>query len=370
MNQSHAQNGVLKWSLRLMALLAAMAIMGLMLGSPVGATEEFAEPSLLITTEQLEGLLNDLDVRIIDLRDPAKYQEGHIPFALSLPAAAVLDSASRIAGARRGDAELAQMFGQLGIGSESQVVLYDDAGGHEAARVLWILRYFGHQNVSLVDGGFPKWQDDGRHITQQTTLVTQKYFPLDLVPRRLATADWILDHLGDPSVVIVDVRQPERYAESHVPGAINIPWRNNLDADETWKNPDELREMYESAGVTKDDDIVVYCQGGNHNGHTYLTLKALGYPQVRSYDRAWPEWGSDPSLPKVTGDSPGAVAAGDLSEGQATTPPRLAEQPLSAGENSGEFNWAWVLIGGLVVVLLIIGGAVIWRISQRQARAG
>ncbi len=336
--------------------------------TPAAAQDGFSDPSLLISAEQLESALDDLNLRILDVRSPDLYQEGHIPFALSLPAAAVLDATSRIEGARRSDAELAQMFSSLGIGRESRVVLYDDKGGHEAARVLWILRYLGHQSVSLVDGGFPKWQEDGRYVTQQTRLVTQEYFPLDLVPRRLATADWILDHLGDSNVVILDVRPPERYAESHIPGAINIPWRKNLDADETWKNPEELRELYESAGVTKDKDIVVYCQGGNHNAHTYVTLKALGYPQVRSYDRAWPEWGSDPSLPKVTGDSPGSTVASDLVEEQTPAAPQSAEQPLTEAENSSDFNWL-VVVGAIALLLILILSGALWRILRAQSRA-
>ncbi len=119
------------------------------------------------------------------------------------------------------------------------------------------------------------------------------------MPRRMATADWILEHMSDGDLVIVDVRKPAMFAKNHIPGAVNIPWNRSLSAEETWKSPEELRQLFESFGVTKDKNIVVYCQFGNMNAHTYLTLKALGYPRVRSYDRAWAEWGGDPSLPKT-----------------------------------------------------------------------
>ena len=104
----------------------------------------------------------------------------------------------------------------------------------------------------------------------------------------------------DPNTVILDVRPPARYEDSHIPGAVNIFWKSTLNEDDSWKDLDELRQLYEAAGVTSDKTIVTYCQGGAHNAHTYLTLKALGYPQVRSYDRAWPEWGADPELPKAS----------------------------------------------------------------------
>ena len=356
-------------------VLAALACIGVMGAVSVGADEGFAGPSLLISTEQLEILLRDLDIRILDLRSPEKFREGRIPNALNLPAAAVQDPDSRLLGARRSDDELARMFGQLSIGKGTQVVLYDDSGGHLAARVLWMLHYFGHQNVSVLSGGFPKWQEEGRYVSQQTRLVKQEYFPLDLAPRSLATADWILEHLNDPDVVIVDVRLSEKYKESHIPGAINITWKTNLNPDDTWKSSQELQELYESAGVTKDKEIVVYCQGGNHNGHSYLTLKALGYPRVRSYDRAWPEWGSDPSLPKsrvLVQNSPADIG----SQNQA----RVTGRPLSAGNEpqqrvATEDNSAATLsaldmglIGGMGLLFAMIIGmvAVGWRLSRQQ----
>lgn len=325
----------------------------------------FTDPSLLISTEELAGLLDDLTTRIIDLREPEKFQEGRIPFALSLPPAAIIDPGKRISGSRLSDARLAEMFGLLGIGKENQVVLYDDQGGHQAARVLWILQHFGHQKVSVLDGGFPRWRDEDRHITQQVTQVKRESFPLELAPRRLATADWILDHLDDPDVVIVDVRPKARYEESHVPGAINIFWKDNLESDDTWKDPQKLLELYEAAGITKDKSIVTYCQGGVHNGLTYLTLKALGYPQVRSYDLAWPEWGSDPSLPVSSGPEPGGVSIQDAGSG----PDGVSRQLTKAGEDSGFSTLEAGLIAALAVTMVVTVAVVLgfWRALRRRA---
>lgn len=341
-----------------------IALIGAMAAAPASAQEDFDDPSVLISTEQLDSLLRrDLTIRVIDLRPTEKFQAGRIPYALSLPGAAILDATSRIEGSRRADAELAEMFGQLGIGRDNQVVLYDDKGGHQAARVLWIFHYFGHQNVSVLDGGFPKWQEEGRPVTRQMRQVVRASFPIDLTPRRLATAEWILDNMSAPHLLIIDVRPPERYEESHIPGAINVPWQGNLNADQTWKGPDELRSLYENAGVTEDKNIVVYCQGGFHNGHTYLTLKALGYPRVRSYDRAWPEWGSDPSLPKSVGPSPGSAGAA-YQDGEQTA----AEPQPGQVEAQGRDGLDVMLIGGVGLFLAFTGiaGAVVWRRSRRR----
>ncbi len=285
--------------LRWWALLTAVALM-LMIPAAAADTEaDFADPSFLVSTERLQRLLAEPNVQIIDVRSAQEFQKGHIPNAVSLPARHVVDPASRIKGTRRSDNHLARIFGKLGIGKGTHVVFYDARGGHLAARLFWIVHYMGHQRASVLDGGFPKWLEEGRPVSEEPKRPNRGMFPIDRMPRRLATAGWILDHMHDPDFLIIDVRKPEMYAKSHIPGAINIPWKKNLNADETWKRPEELRQLYESSGVAKDKNIVVYCQFGNMNAHTYITLKALGYSRVRSYDRAWAEWGSDPSLPKA-----------------------------------------------------------------------
>jgi thiosulfate/3-mercaptopyruvate sulfurtransferase len=170
-----------------------------------------------------------------------------------------------------------------------------------AARVLWMMHYLGHYRVSVLDGGIPKWKAEGRPLTLKSIdrPVGRRLFPIDLAPQHLATTDYVLEHLDDADTVIIDVRPPKMYAAAHMPGAVNLPWKRSLTPDDTWKPLDELRAMLEEAGVTKDKNVIVYCQYGNMNHHTYLTLKLLGYPRVRSYDLAWAGWSRDPFLPKV-----------------------------------------------------------------------
>ncbi len=327
--------------------------------APLAGDERFPNASVLMSTEELEVAHTDPDIRIIDLRDSEKFKAGRVPFAFSLPSAALLDRESRIRGVRRSDAELSQMFGLMGIGKESRVVIYDDAGGHEAARLYWILQYLGHPSVSLLDGGFPKWQKEARPISREIRQVAPGNFPTDLAPWRLATADWILDHAEDPDVIILDVRSPSRYLESHIPGAVNLFWKEaNLNKEGAWKDPDELLALYESIGVTKDKDIVVYCQGGNHNGHTYVTLKALGYTQVRSYDRAWPEWSGDSSLPVSVGPDPGGMNVGARDE--------------VPGLDSGLGALETTLIAALAVMTTITLVVIVsyWRAMRRAGGVG
>ena len=274
-----------------------------------GGVDEAPSRPPVISTEQLHPIVSAPEMRIIDLRTPAKFARGHIPFALSLPSKSLLDPDARIKGALVSDEQVAETFGWLGIGKDSYVVLYDDKGGYQASRVFWKLRHFGHRQVSVLDGGFPKWESEDREISLATAAVTPGIFPVELAPQRLATADWILDHHSDPDVLILDVRPGRRYGERHIPGALNLYWKETRNRNGTLRDLEDLRELFESKGITKDKTIVTYCQGGEHNAHTYFVLKVLGYPTVRSYEEAWPGWSID-GLPVISGPSPGAFGTG------------------------------------------------------------
>lgn len=269
-----------------------------------GADEQFAAPELIMSTDTLQKRLHDPTLRILDVRKLVDYRRAHIPNAVSLPYDSVQDPDSRIQGKRFDDQRLAIKFAHAGITKNHHVVLYDEKGGNRAARVAWILLYLGHEKVSVLDGSFLRWQTERRRIDQIVMEPRHEMFPIDSKPHYEATAAFILEHLNDPNTVIVDVRTPESYAKAHIPRAINLDWRHNLTfgTERVWKRPAELRKLYEERGITKDKIVVVHCDVADMNHHTFITLKALGYPHVRSYDRSWSEWGPDPNLPKVDAD--------------------------------------------------------------------
>jgi thiosulfate/3-mercaptopyruvate sulfurtransferase len=155
--------------------------------------------------------------------------------------------------------------------------------------------------VSVLDGGFPRWLADRSPVDRRGITPTAVEFPIGVKPHFEATAAFVAERLGRPGLVVVDVRAPAAYAATRVPRAISLPWRQNLAADAApvWKRPGELRAIYEAAGVTRDKTIVVQGDPVDLGHHTVLTLRALGYPHVRSYDRSWAEWGPDSNLPKV-----------------------------------------------------------------------
>jgi thiosulfate/3-mercaptopyruvate sulfurtransferase len=254
---------------------------------------------MLLSPAQLSEMLARDDVRVIDVRPRLDYDMGHIPKAQSIPADGVNDPTAQVPGARLLDDKLAELFGSRGIDKSTHVVLYDDKGGFHAARLFWMLDYFGHSKVSILNGGIQKWTADGRKLTQDKVKVK----PAQLTPtpreRRIASADWLLERRDDPNVVIIDVRPPALFQKGHIPWARSIPWAQNLKPDNTMKSADELRAHFAAHGVTPDKNIASHCQDGKASAHSYFTLRLLGFPRIRSYDRSWAEWGAADDLPKT-----------------------------------------------------------------------
>jgi len=286
------------------AIVGAAALTILSLAAPGAQAKpaKYGNPELLTSTAGLQGLLGGSDIVIVDVRPRAAYDEGHIPGAVHLGADDIIDPNSHVEGELLPFETLAAMLGERGIGNKTKVVLYDDKGGFPAARLFWMLEYFGHRHASILNGGITKWQQEGRPASSAGPQVQPAIFVLTLIERRHATADWIMDRQDDPSVAVIDVRPAKMYAAGHIPWARSIPWSDNLSADQTMKPADDLIRHFAAHGVTPDKNIVVHCQQGKAAAHSYFTLRLLGYPRVRSYDRSWAEWGAADDLPKVVED--------------------------------------------------------------------
>ena len=198
-------------------------------------------------------------------------------------------------------------LGALGIAPNTDVAIYD-GGTLFAARLWWVLDYFGHETKRVLDGGLPAWTAAGQPVSTAspdvaTPAAARGDYPDNADENRLATLSQVTLALGDPTIAIVDARQTDEFAAGHIPGAVNVNYPLNAAPGDpkTYRSGDELTRLYADAGVTPDQLVIPYCSTGVRSAVTYLALRLAGFPNVALYSGSWNEWSSDPDTPKEQG---------------------------------------------------------------------
>jgi thiosulfate/3-mercaptopyruvate sulfurtransferase len=273
----------------------------------------YAKP-VLVSTDWLAEHLNDDNVVAAEVdENPALYEEGHIAGAVKLHWREDLqDPIERDLIEKE---QFEQLLGRLGISNTTTVVLYGDRNNWFAAYAYWYLKTYGHQDTRILDGGRQKWIDEGRELTTEVpSRAPTTYRAADRDETIRAYRDAVRHGLGDDTKALVDVRSPQEYSgeliappgyeqegaqrAGHIPTAKSIPWAQAVRDDGTFKSADELRELYESKGVTPGRAITAYCRIGERSAHTWFVLRELlGYQHVRNYDGSWTEWGNLVDVP-------------------------------------------------------------------------
>jgi thiosulfate/3-mercaptopyruvate sulfurtransferase len=276
----------------------------------------YANPDALVSTEWLKENLSDPNIRVIEVdEDATVYDKDHIPGAIAWSWSDDLHHATR---RDYLDQEgFSKLLAEAGVGPETTVVLYGGNNNWFAAYAYWLLKYRGFDNVKLLDGGRKKWQIDSLPLEPETPTITPSDFSINGAqrPELRAFRDHVLETLGEAT--LVDVRSPEEfsgekiapehlpqeqpYVAGHVPGAKNIPWAKAANEDGTFRSEEELRELYEGAGV-EGGEIIAYCRIGERSSHTWFVLtELLGHDQVKNYDGSWTEYGSLVNVPVERG---------------------------------------------------------------------
>ena len=245
--------------------------------------------------------------------DTSAYDEGHIAGAVGWNWQSQLQASVRrdlISGS-----ELEALLGVAGIDNNTTVILYGDNNNWFAAWAFWQLKYYGHSDVRLMDGGRVKWVADGRPLTTDVPSHAAKSYRAAAPNQDIrAYRDGVLAAVSSSSVHLVDVRAPAEYSGEllapaalpqegsqrggHIPGAANIPWGQAVSEDGTFKSADDLAALYGGKGIDGSKETIAYCRIGERSSHTWFVLtQLLGHQNVRNYDGSWTEWGSIVNAP-------------------------------------------------------------------------
>lgn len=281
------------------------------------------DPKTLVSTEWLAAHLQDPDLRILDAswhmpgseRDArAEYDQAHIPGARFFDIEAISDPRSALPHMAPPPELFISRLRAMGVGDGHQVVIYDNADVHSAARAWWMFKLMGKNDVAVLDGGFGKWLAEKRPTEDMAPIMRDRHMTVQRQAHLIRDVTQVAaaSKLGDSQ--IVDARGPDRFAgktpeprpglrAGHIPGARNLPFSQIYQDDGTMKPVSELRDLFEQAGVDLDQPVITTCGSGITAASLSLALERLGHRQHALYDGSWTEWGAFPDLKIATGEA-------------------------------------------------------------------
>ncbi|RQG94050.1 sulfurtransferase [Natrarchaeobius chitinivorans] len=251
------------------------------------------DESVVVSPDWVATRLEEPGVRIVDVRDPWEYDGiGHVPGAVSVPFDSYRDESDVDRGTLPGPAAFGELLSGVGIAPDDTVVAYDDTHGVFAARFVLTALEYGHDDVRLLDGDYSAWNRAHETTTDEPDLEPTAYEPDPLAREEspLVGLEAVEDALARDAL-FVDTREEHEFAEAHLPGAVRFDWREVVD-DETrrLKSGGELEDVLAAYGISRDREIVLYCNTARRISHTYVVLRALGYDDVAFYEGSLTEW--------------------------------------------------------------------------------
>jgi len=270
---------------------------------------DYAHPEALADTAWLAQHAKDPNVRVFEVDvDTSGYEQGHVDGAIGLnwrkdlqqsPVRDLLDKR-----------QLEELLSSSGATADTTIAVYGDNNNWFAAWFFWLLKYYGHKDARLVNGGRAKWLAESRPLTTTTPSFARSEYRAKTPDSSVrALRELVLERVSDGKAKLVDVRSPKEYSGEllapenlpqegaqrggHIPGAQNVPWATAVAEDGRFKTADELRAIYEAKGLAKTTETIAYCRIGERSAHTWFVLRyLLGHDRVRNYDGSWTEWGS------------------------------------------------------------------------------
>jgi len=282
-------------------------------------------PDALVTPGWLRDHLDEPQLQVIDIRGyvrtedagggrqratyagaPEEYAASHIPGAAFIDwTIDIVDPENAVKAQIAGPERFSEALGKAGVDEHIDVVAVDHAGGHFATRLWWALRYYGHERVAVLEGGFRAWERAGYAVESGVFTPRARTFRARARPELASTAEDVLTLVADGGRQIVDARDPATYSGAvqrgrrggHIPGALNLPATELIMPDGTWKEPQEIREVARAAGVDPDRPVTAYCNGGVTATAVLFGLYRAGLADISNYDGSWNEWGERDDLP-------------------------------------------------------------------------
>ncbi|WP_375257612.1 3-mercaptopyruvate sulfurtransferase [Citreimonas sp.] len=281
------------------------------------------DPRTLVSTAWLARHLRDPDLRVLDaswyLPDAgrnaqAEYEAAHIPGARFVDIDDVSDARSDLPHMAPPIEKFMSRMRRIGVGDGHQVVVYDGAGLFSAARLWWLFKLMGHDDVAVLDGGLPKWQAEGREVEDMEPIIRDRHMTVRRQAHLVRDVTQVSAASKLRDAEIVDARAPERFRgeapepraglrAGHIPGSKNVPFKALLKDDGTMKDEAGLRAAFEDAGVDLGKPVITTCGSGVTAAILSLALERLGKTDHSLYDGSWSEWGQFPTLPVATGDT-------------------------------------------------------------------
>jgi thiosulfate/3-mercaptopyruvate sulfurtransferase len=270
---------------------------------------DYKHPEVLVSTQWAADHANDPKVRLVEVDvDTSAYDQGHIAGAVGW------NWQSQLQDNVRRDlidkAALEKLLGESGISNDTTILLYGDNNNWFAAYALWQLKYYGHKDVRLINGGRKKWIEEKRALTTDAVKVAATKYtatgPDESIRARKEQIFAAIDK--GKKAQLVDVRSVDEFTgkviappgmsetaqrAGHIPGAANVPWVQAANEDGTFKSAEALQQLYQPKGIVGGDEVIAYCRIGERSSHTWFVLKyLLGYDNVKNYDGSWTEWGN------------------------------------------------------------------------------
>jgi thiosulfate/3-mercaptopyruvate sulfurtransferase len=299
--------------MRLLPVVIAVLPLGGFTGHAAAeeAQEQGRPSARLVAFDGLERRRNEPTLRLLDARPRPEYDKSHIPGAFWVDPKAAAALAAR-PGGLTDRAAWAAWIAPLGIGPDTEVLVYDGDRQLEAARLWWLLGYLGVERIGLIDGNFPLWVKQGRPTSTDLPRVEPRSFPVRFHMGRNATRNEVLEALRSGQVQVIDARSLEEYTGvkalskrgGHIPSACRLEWTDLVDDDGRFLDPSVLRSKLGALGVKPGQPVITHCQGGGRASVDAFILERLGHP-ARNYYPGWSDWGNTEATPVAAGTEPG-----------------------------------------------------------------